>query len=45
MKGEIIRNPELLRFHALNLIGCMHLSLGISRSNVAENNNFKNILE
>ena len=43
-KGVVsVRNLGLLRSHALDLIRCMHLSLGLSRSNVAKNNGFKNL--
>ena len=40
-----IGNPGLLRSYTLILVGCMHLSLGISKSKLAENNGFKTILE
>ena len=40
-----VGNPGLLRSHVLDLVGCMHISLGISRSNTMENNDFKTILE
>ena len=39
---DSVRNPRLLHFNALDLIGCMHLSLGLSRSNVVETNSSKN---
>ena len=35
-------NLKSLRSHALDLVGCMHLFLGLSKSNVAKNNGFKN---
>ena len=34
----IIGTLGLLRSHALDLVGCMHLSLGIFRSNIIEKN-------
>ena len=37
-----VGNPGLLRSLGLDLIGCMHLSLGFSRSNTMKNNDFKN---
>ena len=36
------RNLGLLHSHALDLVGCMHLSLGLSKSNVVEKNTLKN---
>ena len=37
-----VGNPGLLCSHVLDPIKCMHLSLGLSRSNTIENNGFKN---
>ena len=37
-----VGNPGLLCSHALDLIGCMNTSLGLSRSNIVEDNGFKN---
>ena len=39
---KLVGNPRLLCSHVLDLIGCMHLSLGLSRSNATKNNGFKN---
>ena len=40
--GNSIRKLGFLYSHALDLIRCMHLFLGLSRSNVVKNNSFKN---
>ena len=39
---KLVGNPRLLCSHVLDLIGCMHLSLGLSRSNATKNNGLKN---
>ena len=36
--NKSVGNLGLLRSHALDLMGCMHPSLGLSRSNIMENN-------
>ena len=41
-KTTIVGNPGLLCSHAMDLTGCMHLSLGLFRYNIIENNDFKN---
>ena len=37
-----VENLGLRCFHALDLVGCMHLSIRISISNVMDKNDFKN---
>ena len=39
---SFVGNPRLLCSHALDLIGFIHLSVGLSRSKAMENNGFKN---
>ena len=39
---KLVGNLRLLCSHVLDLIGCMHLSLGLSRSNATKNNGLKN---
>ena len=42
---DYVGNLGLFRFHALDIVRCMHLSLRLFRSNEVKNNDFKTILE